>query len=200
MSVLDQTGSQRGASLQDEIFLHLEMERAFGDPEGVDFPNDATALIEAAKHRSRAVCEHQSHAYKWRVVVKNADGIRVGWVPLDPALAVHRRRSCSAPVNSLTGDHARKRRRCPPHQAQQAPHTLNTCGSAHSVEDGPSRTKVIRPPASRQVGFWRMTLPADLLHPVTRRSDSYMHWNPTEPSRSRLKISRGPNADWRIAL
>ena len=29
------------------------------------------------------------HAYEWRVVVKNADGRRVGSVPLVPGLAAH---------------------------------------------------------------------------------------------------------------
>ena len=68
--------------------FHLEDGACIRDPKGVDFPNDAAALIEAANIAHELSREHQLHAYEWRVVVKNAAGVRVGAVPLDPALAV----------------------------------------------------------------------------------------------------------------
>jgi hypothetical protein len=58
-------------------FFHLEDGACIRDPKGVDFPNDATALIEAANIAQELSREHQLHADKWRAV------------PLDPALAVH---------------------------------------------------------------------------------------------------------------
>ena len=70
-------------------FFHLEDGACIRDPKGVDFSNDTEALIEAANIARELSREHQLHAYEWRVVVKNADGLRVGAVPLDPALAVH---------------------------------------------------------------------------------------------------------------
>ena len=50
------------------------------------FPDDAAALVEAA-NVAHEPSKAQVHAYEWRVVVKNVDGVRVGSVPLVPALA-----------------------------------------------------------------------------------------------------------------
>jgi len=69
-------------------FFHLEDGACIRDPKGVDFPDDAAALQEAA-NIAQELSKARVHAYEWRVVVKNADGMRVGSVPLTPNLAVH---------------------------------------------------------------------------------------------------------------
>ncbi len=64
-------------------FFHLEDGTCIHDPEGEEFPNNAAALIAAAKlaHDLRAL---RIHPNEWRVVVKNADGLRIGSVPIVP--------------------------------------------------------------------------------------------------------------------
>ena len=62
-------------------FFHLEDGACIRDPKGQEFPNDAAALLEAA-NVDRELSKARVHAYEWRVVVKNADGFRVGSVPL----------------------------------------------------------------------------------------------------------------------
>ena len=64
-------------------FFHLEDGACIRDPKGVDFPDDAAALWEAEKI-AQELSKARVHAYEWRVVVKNADGLRVGSVPLVP--------------------------------------------------------------------------------------------------------------------
>ena len=64
----------------------LKMERAFGIPKGEEFPDDAAAIREATKV-AHELSKLRLHPYEWRVVVKNADGIRVGSVPLVPPVA-----------------------------------------------------------------------------------------------------------------
>ena len=64
-------------------FFHLEDGACIRDPKGVDFPDDATALQEAA-NIAQELSKAQVHAYERRVVVKNADGIRVGSALLVP--------------------------------------------------------------------------------------------------------------------
>jgi len=64
-------------------FFHLEDGACIRDPKGVDFPDDAAALQEAADI-AHELSKARVHAYEWRVVVKNADGLRVGSVPLVP--------------------------------------------------------------------------------------------------------------------
>ena len=70
-------------------FFHLEDGACIRDPKGVDFPDDATALIEAANIARELSREHGLKAHAWRVVVQNADGVRIGSVPLSAALGAH---------------------------------------------------------------------------------------------------------------
>jgi hypothetical protein len=67
-------------------FFHLEDGACIRDPTGEEFPDDAAALREAAIV-ARELSKLRVHAYEWRVVVKNADGLRVGSVPLVPGAA-----------------------------------------------------------------------------------------------------------------
>jgi hypothetical protein len=64
-------------------FFHLEDGKCICDPKGEEFADDATALLEAA-NVARELSKLRVHAYEWRVVVKNADGLRVGSGPLVP--------------------------------------------------------------------------------------------------------------------
>jgi hypothetical protein len=68
-------------------FFHLEDGTCIRDPKGVDFPDDAAALVEAAAI-AQELSMHRVHAYEWRVVVKNAKGVRIGSAPLVPSEAV----------------------------------------------------------------------------------------------------------------
>ena len=78
-------------------FFHLEDGTCIRDPKGGEFPNDAAALLEAA-----AVAQELSklpvHAHEWSVVVKNADGFRVGSAPLVPGPAAQ---GLPVPLSSL---------------------------------------------------------------------------------------------------
>ncbi len=67
-------------------FFHLEDGACIRDPKGEEFPDDAAALLEAAIV-AQELSKLRVHAYEWRVVVKNADGDRIGCVPLNPELA-----------------------------------------------------------------------------------------------------------------
>jgi hypothetical protein len=69
-------------------FFHLEDGACIRDPKGVDFPDDASAMLEAAAI-ALELSKHALHAYEWRVVVKNAKGTRVGSAPLVRPQAVH---------------------------------------------------------------------------------------------------------------
>jgi hypothetical protein len=69
-------------------FFHLEDGACIRDPKGEEFPDDAAALREAA-NVARELSTLQVHAHEWRVVVKNADGLRIGSVPLVPGPAAH---------------------------------------------------------------------------------------------------------------
>ena len=64
-------------------FFHLEDGACIRDPKGVDFQDDAAAMQEAADI-AQELSKHRVHAHEWRVVVKNADGLRIGAVPLVP--------------------------------------------------------------------------------------------------------------------
>jgi hypothetical protein len=78
----------RALAFMMRYFFHLEDGACIRDPKGVDFPDDASALQEAA-NIAQELSKARVHAYEWSVVVKNADGVRVGSVPLTPSLAVH---------------------------------------------------------------------------------------------------------------
>ena len=67
-------------------FFHLEDGAFIRDPKGEEFPNDAAAMLEAS-NVARELSKLQVHAHEWQVVVKNADGLHVGSVPLMPDLA-----------------------------------------------------------------------------------------------------------------
>jgi hypothetical protein len=69
-------------------FFHLEDGSCIRDPTGGEFPDDAAALREAVTV-ARELSKLRLHAVDWRVVVKNADGFRVGSVPLVPGLAAN---------------------------------------------------------------------------------------------------------------
>jgi hypothetical protein len=67
-------------------FFHIEDGACIRDPKGEEFPDDAVAMEEATKV-AHELSKLRIHAYEWRVVVKNADGLRIGSVPLIPGLA-----------------------------------------------------------------------------------------------------------------
>jgi hypothetical protein len=69
-------------------FFHVEDGACIRDPKGEEFPNDAAAMGEATKV-AHELSKLRLHPYEWRVVVKNADGFRVGSVPLAPGPAAH---------------------------------------------------------------------------------------------------------------
>ena len=64
-------------------FFQLEDGACIRDPKGEEFADDAAALLEASKI-AQELSKLRVQAYEWRVVVKNADGRRVGSVPLVP--------------------------------------------------------------------------------------------------------------------
>ena len=69
-------------------FFHLEDGACIRDPKGEEFPDDAAALLEAV-NVALELSKLEVHAHQWRVVVKNAEGIRVGSVPLVPPADLH---------------------------------------------------------------------------------------------------------------
>jgi hypothetical protein len=71
-----------------KYFFHLEDRACIRDPKGEEFADDAAALLEAA-NVARELSKLRVHAYERRVVVKNADGLRVGSVPLVPNRAAY---------------------------------------------------------------------------------------------------------------
>ena len=70
---------------EKKYFFHLEDGQCIRDPTGEEFPDDAAAMLEAAKV-AHELSNLRVHAFEWRVVVKNARGFRVGSVPLIPSL------------------------------------------------------------------------------------------------------------------
>ena len=66
-----------------KYFFHLEDGACIRDPTGEEFPDDAAALLEAVVV-ARELSKLRVHAYEWRVVIKNADGLHIGSVPLVP--------------------------------------------------------------------------------------------------------------------
>ena len=71
-------------------FFHLEDGTCIRDPKGDEFVDDAAAMLEAA-NVAHELSKLQVHAHEWRVVVKNAGGLRIGSVPLVPDTAAHAR-------------------------------------------------------------------------------------------------------------
>ena len=68
-----------------KYFFHLEDGSCILDPNGTDFQDDAAAMLEAA-NVAHELSKLPVHQHDWSVVVKNADGIRVGSVLLIPSL------------------------------------------------------------------------------------------------------------------
>lgn len=68
-----------------KYFFHLELEdgTCIRDPTGEEFPDEAAALLEAAKI-AYELSKAPVHANEWRVVVISETGGRVGLVPLVP--------------------------------------------------------------------------------------------------------------------
>ena len=71
-----------------KYFFHVEDGACIRDPKGEEFADDAAAMLEAAKV-AHELSKLRVHAYEWSVVVKNAEGLHVGAVPLTPGLAVN---------------------------------------------------------------------------------------------------------------
>lgn len=67
-----------------KYFFHVEDGACIRDPQGEEFSNDAAALREAV-NVARELSKHKIHPDDWRVVVKDATGLRVGSVPLVPS-------------------------------------------------------------------------------------------------------------------
>jgi len=67
-------------------FFHVEDGACIRDPKGEDFADDAAAMREATEV-AHELSKLRLHPYEWQVMVKNADGIRVGSVPLVPLVA-----------------------------------------------------------------------------------------------------------------
>jgi hypothetical protein len=66
-------------------FFHLEDGECVRDPKGVDFTDDAAAMVEAAavaQGLAQELSKHPELADEWRVVVKDAKGVRIGSVPV----------------------------------------------------------------------------------------------------------------------
>jgi hypothetical protein len=82
-----------------KYFFHLEDGVCIRDPKGEEFPNDAAAMLEAATV-AHELSKVRVHAHEWRVVVKNANGLRVGSVPLQPGLAA-RAEDVAIPARSI---------------------------------------------------------------------------------------------------
>ena len=72
----------------DEIpvkyFFHLEDGACIRDPLGEEFPDDDAALGEAV-NVALELARQGVHPGHWRVVVQDANGLRVGSVPLVPS-------------------------------------------------------------------------------------------------------------------
>jgi len=70
-----------------KYFFHLEDGACIRDPKGEEFADDAAALCEAVVVALELSKLGIHNPDDWRVVVKNADGLRIGSVPLMPGAA-----------------------------------------------------------------------------------------------------------------
>ena len=70
-----------------KYFFHLEDGSCIRDPNGQEYPDVATAMIEAQRVADE-LSKLPIHAHEWHLLVKNEDGLRVGTVPLMPDLDV----------------------------------------------------------------------------------------------------------------
>jgi hypothetical protein len=62
-------------------FFHVEDGTCISDPTGEEFPDDASAMEEAVRV-AKALSRQRLLGHPWHVLVKNADGLRIGQVPL----------------------------------------------------------------------------------------------------------------------
>jgi hypothetical protein len=62
-------------------FFHVEDGTCISDPTGTEFSDDASAMQEAARV-AKGLSRHRLKGHPWHVLVKNADGLRIGQVPL----------------------------------------------------------------------------------------------------------------------
>ena len=67
-------------------FFHLEDGTCVRDPSGEEYSDDTVAMLVAAVV-AHELSKVQVNAADWRVVVKNADGLRIGSVPFVPEVA-----------------------------------------------------------------------------------------------------------------
>ena len=87
MSVFDQTMSRLACKLAFmRYFFDLQDGACIRDPKGEEFADDAAALCEAAIV-ALELSKLPVHAHEWCVVVKNANGLTIGSVPLMPGRA-----------------------------------------------------------------------------------------------------------------
>jgi hypothetical protein len=68
-------------------FFNLEDGMCISDPSGEEFPDDAAAMLHAAQ-LAKDLSKTRKRAHSWRVVVKNAVGVRIGQVPLAEPLGL----------------------------------------------------------------------------------------------------------------
>ena len=67
-----------------KYFFHMEDGACIRDPQGEEFPDDDAALREAV-NVARELAKQGVQPGHWRVVVQDANGLRVGSVPLVPS-------------------------------------------------------------------------------------------------------------------
>ncbi len=65
-------------------FFNLEDGVCISDPNGEELPDNEAAMRQAAQ-LAIDLSKKRIHAHSWRVVVKNADGLIIGRVPLTKA-------------------------------------------------------------------------------------------------------------------
>jgi hypothetical protein len=64
-----------------KYYFHVEDGACICDPNGEEFADDASAMREAAKV-AKELSKYLVQGHPWHVLVKNADGVRIGQVPL----------------------------------------------------------------------------------------------------------------------
>ena len=67
-----------------KYFFHMEDGACIHDTQGEEFSDDAAALREAV-NVARGLAKEGLYPDHWRVVVKDALGVRIGTVPLAPS-------------------------------------------------------------------------------------------------------------------
>jgi|EndMetStandDraft_5_1072996.scaffolds.fasta_scaffold1862855_1 hypothetical protein len=75
---------RRGRCIPLKYFFHMEDGACIRDPHGEEFSDDAGALREAV-NVARGLANEGLYPDHWRVVVKDANGLRIGSVPLAPS-------------------------------------------------------------------------------------------------------------------